>query len=229
MATGDQLVKILLPHIGEKYHLGAIAPKDDPRYKGPWDCAEFASWGVFQISGKLYGCANNDGDPGTADAYSGFWARDAERLGKKISIEKAQRIRGAVLIRMAAPGQVGHVAISKGDGRTVEAHSTKTGVLSLGISGRRWDFAVLVPWLEYTEAEMPNLPPLKTPKIIYRVKNPTMEGPAVQAIQKALGITADGIYGKQTAAAVRLFQANAGLVADGEVGPQTASRLGVTL
>lgn len=40
---------------------------------------------------------------------------------------------------------------------------------------------------------------------------------------------ADGIYGEQTAAAVRKFQKTNGLSADGIVGPDTASKLGVSL
>lgn len=47
------------------------------------------------------------------------------------------------------------------------------------------------------------------------------QGPAVKAVQRALGISVDGIYGPQTRAAVRAFQAKHGLVADGIVGPKT--------
>ena len=41
--------------------------------------------------------------------------------------------------------------------------------------------------------------------------------------------TADGIYGEETAAAVRLFQRRNGLSVDGKVGPATAAALGVNL
>ena len=41
--------------------------------------------------------------------------------------------------------------------------------------------------------------------------------------------TADGIYGEETAAAVRLFQRRNGLSVDGKVGPATAAALGVSL
>lgn len=44
-------------------------------------------------------------------------------------------------------------------------------------------------------------------------------GVDVYSIQKALGITADGIFGAQTYGAVREFQRKHGLVVDGRVGP----------
>jgi cell wall-associated NlpC family hydrolase len=54
------------------------------------------------------------------------------------------------------------------------------------------------------------------------------KGPAVAAVQRALGITADGDFGPITRAAVINFQSRSGLVADGVVGPMTrgALRLG---
>ena len=47
------------------------------------------------------------------------------------------------------------------------------------------------------------------------------------AIQKALGILADGIYGSQTKKAVMQFQQQHGLAVDGEVGPLTLAALGL--
>ena len=50
-------------------------------------------------------------------------------------------------------------------------------------------------------------------------------GPAVRALQRQLGISADGIFGPQTKSAVRSFQKRHGLVVDGVVGPQTRAAL----
>jgi hypothetical protein len=52
-------------------------------------------------------------------------------------------------------------------------------------------------------------------------------GSPVVALQRALGIPADGVYGPQTAAAVRTFQSNHGLAVDGVAGPATMSALGL--
>jgi cell wall-associated NlpC family hydrolase len=48
------------------------------------------------------------------------------------------------------------------------------------------------------------------------------------AVQRALGIAADGVFGPQTKRAVRAFQANRGLEVDGVVGPQTLGALGIS-
>jgi hypothetical protein len=53
-------------------------------------------------------------------------------------------------------------------------------------------------------------------------------GSTVTALQRALGISADGIYGPQTRRAVRRFQRANGLVVDGIAGPQTLAALGLT-
>ena len=50
-------------------------------------------------------------------------------------------------------------------------------------------------------------------------------GPEVAAVQRALGVPADGDFGPRTAAALRAFQAARGLAADGVVGPATRAAL----
>jgi hypothetical protein len=52
-------------------------------------------------------------------------------------------------------------------------------------------------------------------------------GPDVVALQKALGITPDGIFGSQTDSAVRMFQADQGLTVDGLAGALTMRALGL--
>jgi hypothetical protein len=49
----------------------------------------------------------------------------------------------------------------------------------------------------------------------------------IAAVQRALGVAADGVYGPQTRNAVIRFQRRNGLLVDGIVGPQTAGALGI--
>ena len=232
-AKGQRILQLGRKHIGEAYVLGALAPKNNPQWKGPWDCAEFASWLVFQTAGVLYGCDSNSADPASADAFTGFWARDVARLGVKIPVERAARMPGAAVLRNPQPGAVGHIVISDGRGGTVEAHSTKAGVIASTLTGRRWDTGILVPGIEYSErAEQV----VEAPKfIVYRLTKPHMTGPSVRQIQRKLkekgfklGRT-DGDFGPTTHAAVVSFQASRGLLVDGEVGRSTARALGVKL
>jgi peptidoglycan hydrolase-like protein with peptidoglycan-binding domain len=51
------------------------------------------------------------------------------------------------------------------------------------------------------------------------------EGRQVRLLQRALGISADGVFGAQTEAAVRAYQASHGLEVDGIVGPKTSTAL----
>jgi N-acetylmuramoyl-L-alanine amidase len=231
MATGKELFEIIAAHVGEQYSFGAIAPKNQRDYVGPWDCAEIGSWGVYQLTNRLYGCYNNAGNPAGADAYSGYWIRDAKSIGTIISIEKAAKIPGAALLREEGNGIPGHVAFSSGEGdRTAEAHSTKTGVIFSHISGRRWDFAVLVPWIFYDDPGIVTDGEIDGPhSTIYRYKHPLMQGKEIKVIQRALQIPDDGIFGQGTFNAVRAFQLKKGLNPDGEVGPKTIKALGIDL
>jgi hypothetical protein len=52
-------------------------------------------------------------------------------------------------------------------------------------------------------------------------------GSTVKGLQRALGVTVDGVYGKQTRRAVRRFQRKHGLTVVGIAGPQTLGGLGV--
>ena len=208
-----------------------MVPKDNSNWSGPWDCAEFASWCLYQAAGILYGCHNNKANPSSADAYTGYWQRDAKRLGQSVSIELAAKTPGAFVLRYPQPGLIGHIAISDGKGGTIEAHSRKTGVIRNQISGRRWDTGVLAPGVDYTQRN--GVIEIAPPVLVFRLTSPLTTGKKVKEIQsrlKAEGCNpgkVDGVYGPKTAAAVSAFQVAKGLVADGEVGTQTAAALGI--
>ena len=230
--TGNAVLQIALQHIGEKYVLGILVPKDNPNWKGPWDCSEFVSWSVFQAARILYGCDKDNGDPASADAYTGYWERDSLKLGRIISLDDAARTPGAAVLRFPQVGAFGHIVLSDGLGGTVEAHSSADGVIRSTLAQRRWDTAILVPGVTYNAGSAVPLVPPST--IIYRLTQPMMTGDKVKRIQQALidkGFdpgSPDGEFGPHTSAAVVAFQLSQGLTPDGEVGPQTAKALGIS-
>jgi hypothetical protein len=54
------------------------------------------------------------------------------------------------------------------------------------------------------------------------------QGGTVAAVQRALGLPADGVYGRRTRAAVRRFQRRHDLTVDGVIGPETLAELGIS-
>ncbi len=149
MATADDMVKLAMRHVGEKYIFGADVPLDRANYTGPWDCAEFVSWLAFQMTGKLIGCVKDDVPVGKADPYSGAWADDGQRTGHVMSPQEAGKLRGAVLVRRPRHDKPGHVSISRGDGTTIEAMDHVHGVAVGRVDGRKWDVCFKVPGLDY--------------------------------------------------------------------------------
>lgn len=67
--------------------------------------------------------------------------------------------------------------------------------------------------------------PVVRPAPVRQVGDPELhrgsKGEAVKTVQRAVGTTADGIFGPKTEAAVKAFQKRNGLVVDGIVGPKT--------
>lgn len=232
MSTGKDLLKLAETRIGEKY-VNVLVPKDNPSWHGPWDCAEFASWVAYQKVGRLYGCTDNAGNPAITEAYSGAWVRDANDGTLGTADQAAANITpGVVLIRRPPmPGKMGHIAISDGNGGTVEAAGTGLGVRRGKVEGRQWHFYALIPEVVYstTDAVVESKP---LPYIL-TLEDPNISGVLVKNVQRALKDAGynpgkiDGAYGPHTVAAVYAFQKNNRLVADGVVGPLTAKKLGV--
>lgn len=146
--TGQQLLELARAHIGERYVLGAFAPKNAADWRGPWDCAELASWVVYQVSRILYGVHSANDDPERADAYTGYWARDVRIRGTPVTVAEATLIPGAFVLRSPAERR-GHIVVSDGLGGTVEAHSAARGVCASVLQGRIWTTGILVPGIDY--------------------------------------------------------------------------------
>lgn len=232
MPTGSDLVRLAETRLGQRY-VNVNVPKNNPNWQGPWDCAEFVSWVVFQITGKLFGCLKNSAPPAEANAYSGSWGRDVKKgLLKKTTLSEAIDTPGVVLIRIPPLGQqMGHVALSDGLGGTVEAAGGGRGLCKRKVQDNVWDFFAKIPGITY--AGTGHVEPMVSQPIVIRLEAPMVTSPKVREIQEALKQRGfdpgaiDGKYGPQTVAAVAAFQTTSGLVTDGMVGTRTANELGL--
>lgn len=70
-----------------------------------------------------------------------------QRAGRGIPVQRAINTRGAVLMRMT--GNPTHIAISLGDGKTIEARGRAYGVGVFAATGRGWTHGGLVPGISY--------------------------------------------------------------------------------
>jgi lysozyme family protein len=233
MASGRSLVSRARRHVGEDYRFVDV-PKDDPDWRGPWDCAEFVSWLVYQETGVLYGCDDNHGDPHTANAWTGYWKRDVERGGIRVPVEKAAATVGGILLRFPpnVQGKYGHIVVADGRGGTIEAMGKAFGVTAGKVAGRTWHAGILLPEISYDDSgEVAVSAPLHR----FAVDAPDMNPAIVRAIQEALKAKGfdpgpiDGVFGEKTMKAVVAFQDAQGLVVDGEVADVTADQLAVDL
>ncbi len=231
MATGKDILELARKHVGERYVLGASAPKNNKQWKGPWDCAEFTSWLVYQVSARLYGCTDNADDPDEADAYTGAWLRDSRHLGTVVPVGEAAMTPGAFVLRARSRERlIGHVVVSDGAGGTVEAAGARLGLIAGTLQDRPWDTGILVPWIEYTRGAATGT--LKGPSTTLRNG---AAGEPVRKLQQALASAGfdpgavDGVFGRLTRAAVLGFQLANGLIPDSVVGLQTLAELGLQL
>lgn len=233
MPTGKGMLARARQHIGERY-VNVLVPKNNPNWRGPWDCAEFLSWLVYQEASILSGCIDDSAPPAIADAYTGGWQRDSARIGARVSVEEAASTVGGIVLRFPpAPGEMGHIALCDGQGGTVEAKGHAYGVVADTVHGRRWDTGVLIPSISYDPPG--SVVHWTKPSYVYALGAPNMNSGKIAEIQRALsnkgfdpGVI-DGVFGPNTTAAVAAFQRISGLVVDGEVGTQTANALGIAL
>jgi cell wall-associated NlpC family hydrolase len=207
MATLDQFVAIALTQQGDPYVFGVEASFDDPDPPA-FDCSELVQWAAARIGVRFADGAQNQ--------------RDAcRRAGTLVDVETGLRTRGALLFRIKeAPGD-DHVAISLGNGRTIEARGRAYGVNVFSANGRPWTHAGLVPGFDRNGGGGSGGGLVRQPD----------RGEDVRRIQRRLQMhgfdpgPADGAFGPRTEAAVRAFQHAKGLEVDGIVGPLTRAAL----
>jgi N-acetylmuramoyl-L-alanine amidase len=152
MTDGEKMLRLAETRIGEKY-VNVCVPKNNKNWHGPWDCAEFMSWLVFQIGDFLYGCVDDEANPATVEAHTGAWKADSGRLGRRVPWKQAAATVGGILLRYPpGPGMMGHIVVCDGEGGTVEAMGSAFGVRRGKVTGRNWDTGIFLPNFTYAEA-----------------------------------------------------------------------------
>ncbi|WP_199819812.1 NlpC/P60 family protein [Streptomyces sp. NRRL S-118] len=136
---GDKVARFVeaaLAQNGDRYVYGAEARLDaeDPT---AFDCSELVEWAAHQA-----GLSITDG------ALGQF--RQLHDAGTTMSVEEAVRTRGALLFSFSSDPVTGeptgqHVAISLGDGHTIEALNSRAGVGVFEASTRRFNYAAMIP------------------------------------------------------------------------------------
>ncbi|MEW6430611.1 MAG: peptidoglycan-binding protein [Myxococcota bacterium] len=111
---------------GKAYVYGAEARVSDPNPPA-FDCSELVEWAA-----RRAGVSVPDGSINQINA------------ARPMSVEEALRTPGALLFRAGNPN---HIAISLGDGRTIEARGRRYGVGIFSAEGRGWTRAGTIPGL----------------------------------------------------------------------------------
>ena len=136
----DAFVDAALAQRGDAYVMGARAPLSDPD-PDVFDCAELVVWAAHQAGTRM---------------PDGSWLQylDLERRGALIPVEEAVETRGALLFSFSSRPVAGggrpthsHVAISLGDGKTIEARGRAYGVGEFSATNGRFQYAAVIPGL----------------------------------------------------------------------------------
>ncbi len=143
MSQVVDLIALLVSQKGDKYEFGVEVSASDSDPKA-FDCAELVEWACGRLKIK----------PVMPD---GSWiqASHCKKHGLIISPEKALVVPGALLFRFSSNPftkkrpKNAHVAVSLGNGMTIEARDKKHGVGVFSASNRGWTHGGLIPGVNY--------------------------------------------------------------------------------
>ena len=135
----ERFVQEALAQAGDRYVFGKETSLTDAD-PSVFDCSELVQWAAHRAG---------------VDVSDGSWLQylQMQQQGGAISVEQALHTRGALLFYFSeAPTRSGrprtaHVAISLGDGRTIEARSSNDGIGSFAATTKRFNYAAVIPGL----------------------------------------------------------------------------------
>ena len=138
-AKASQFVSEALRQAGDPYVWGSSASPTDPN-PGAFDCSELTKWAAKRVG---------------IDLPDGSWLQylKLKEQGALVPVEQALQTPGALLFSFSdepTPGggrpSQAHVAISLGDGKTIEARGKKYGVGTFD-AGNRFEYGAIIPGL----------------------------------------------------------------------------------
>ena len=165
-------------------------------------------------------CETVNADPETGDTET-FRKFD---LNPQMYYDRA-RVKGPIATfpkkrgYLVFPSDLSHVGCYVGDGVVIEARGHYYGVVKSSINDKRWALWSDDINIDYQEEPAPadDFVKFSDLKMIRKGDN----GIEVKTIQANVGVFVDGVFGKDTDAAVKKFQQENGLEVDGIVGPKT--------
>jgi len=143
LVSVEKVVALCISQDGDEYVFGAEASVSDTN-PDAFDCSELIQWS----------CGRAGVEPVMPD---GSWiqARHCKNYDTLITVEEAIETRGALLFKFSDDPFVGarpsssHVAMSLGNGLTIEARSSYYGVGMFTAIDRGWTHAALIPGAIY--------------------------------------------------------------------------------
>ena len=242
--NANEIIEIARSKLGQEYVYGAQVPLDNSDWTGPWDCAEYCSWAIYQTIESIYGARIKAGQTvADAEAWTGHWVTDLNKFGIRVSVDVARRVPGSFLLRRNPNG--GHVVMCVGDGNTtLEARGSAYGVVEHVIEGRDWNYGgILIPDLEYpayaTPARSGFTPAYEAlpniPRHLRTYNNSILKGTSIKKLQNVLSERglykgqSTGKYDSQTAESVKKFQIESGITVDATVGPEVVEKLKIKI
>jgi cell wall-associated NlpC family hydrolase len=144
--SAEDFLHHALAQDGDKYVFGHEVSLNDAN-PDTFDCSELVQWAAHQAG---------------VDVPDGSWLQyaQAHQMGTTMTVSDALHTPGALLFSFSSDPLAGgrpehaHVAISLGDGRTIEAKGTKygVGIFDAGTNGDRFQYAATVPGIDYADA-----------------------------------------------------------------------------
>lgn len=147
ISKADKFVQQALKSQGDRYEFATGRDTTDPD-PSVFDCSGLVVWAAAQSGYTAPGFGNMNADE--IKKYT-------DKTGGTMSIDEAKKSRGALLYRGGKnddPNQMKHVAISLGDGTTMEARGTDYGV-GVFKESNTWTNAGVLPGMGDPVANMP--------------------------------------------------------------------------